>query len=80
MEWAWSDVPFGDLRYEDSGVASVIHGLAICQYDNSTDFYRFSCNSRWECEQDQVYESIEQAKLELPEQYRHAVVVWHRAA
>lgn len=80
LEWAWSDDPFGDLRYDDGLLAAAIHGLAVCQYDGSSDVYRFSCNAQWECEQDQVYESVQQAKSELPEQYCKTVAVWQSGA
>jgi hypothetical protein len=73
-------VPYGEVFYEDGEVAAVIHGLAICQYEGSVDVYRFSCSAHWECEQDQVYSSVELAKSQLPEQYRKMEAVWQRAA
>jgi hypothetical protein len=76
LEWSWSDLPFGNVRYDDGRIAAVIHGLALCQYEGSSEICRFSCNSRWECQQDEVYDSIATAKAELPEQYRHAAIHW----
>jgi hypothetical protein len=70
--WASSDsVPFGyvgDIK---------IYGLAICQYENSNDVYRFSCDEKWETQQDGLYNSIEQAKDELPEQYKNVPANWN---
>jgi len=79
LEWAWSDSPFGDIPYTQGGIAAVIHGLALCQYEGSSEVYRFSCDSQWECQQDQVYDSIATAKEQLPEQYRHAPIHWNVA-
>ena len=77
LEWAWSDVPFGNVRFTDGSIAAVIHGLALCQYDGSSEIYPFSCDIQWECQQDQVYDSIVTAKADLPEQYRHAPIHWN---
>lgn len=79
LEWAWSPVPFGHLRAVDGSEAIAIHGLALCQYEDSSQAYRFSCSSLWECEQDDAYESIEQAKDELPEQYRSVKALWQQS-
>jgi len=50
LEWAWSEEAFGSVHYSDGGgIAAVIHGLALCQYDGSTEVYRFSCDRAWEC-------------------------------
>jgi len=80
LHWAWSDVPFGDVRFSDGRVAAVIHGIALCQYEGSADVYRFSCGPDWQCEQDQVYGSIQEAKDELPEQYQNAPAHWQAVA
>jgi hypothetical protein len=79
LEWAWSDFPFGSLTYTDGSFAVAIHGLALCQYDGSSKIYRFSCDSQWECVQDDVYDSIATAKTNLPQQYRHAPIHWKTA-
>lgn len=77
LEWAWSNVPFGVVPVEGAE-AIAIHGLALCQYDGKTRVYRFSCNREWGCEQDGLYDSLEEAKRELPGQYRRVPVVWRR--
>ena len=79
LEWAWSDVPFGELHYLDGGVAAIIHGLALCRYEGSSQVYRFSCDGEWKCQQDQIYESIAAAKARLPDQYRCAPIYWQRS-
>jgi hypothetical protein len=76
LEWAWSDVPYGELCFEDGTVAAIIHGLALCQYDDSAAIYRFSCNAKWEAEQDSVHRSIDEAKAQLPNQYRRVPASW----
>ncbi len=79
LEWAWSgEVPFGLLKYQDGTVASKIFGLAICRYRNSNAIYRFSCNEKWESEQDSDYSTISEAKAALPNQYKDIKAVWHK--
>jgi hypothetical protein len=76
LEWAWSETPFGYIRFQDGSVAATIHGLAIARYPDSELFYRFSCNARWETEQDAAYSSVEEAKAFLSEQYQQSPVTW----
>lgn len=81
LEWAWSgSIPFGTLKYkggeEDGQVAFEIYGLAICQYQKTGEIYRFSCDENWETEQDAPYDSIQQAKDFLPDQYKNVPVNW----
>jgi hypothetical protein len=69
--WAWSaPVSFGKVSDIE------IYGLAICQYENSEDVYRFSCDENWETQQDGLYDSIEEAIEELPEQYKNVAAKW----
>ena len=69
--WAWSGLnPFGFVGDVE------IYGLAICQYENSDGIYRFSCGENWETQQDGLYDSIEQAKNQLPDQYRNVPANW----
>lgn len=73
LEWAWSgDQPFGEVPGADS---PKISGLAIATYDDQA-FYRFSCNHAWETQQDGLYDSIDEAKRQLPDQYRQVVAQW----
>ncbi len=78
LEWAWSGaLPFGFIKYtETNDVASEIFGFAICQYPGSKTIYRFSCDKNWETEQDSDYSSIEDAKKNLPEQYKNVEAKW----
>jgi hypothetical protein len=73
LEWAWSETPFGEV----GDIA--IHGLALCQYDGSTQVYRFSCDAAWSCQQDALYDSVEEAKQALPAQYRRVEAEWRKA-
>jgi hypothetical protein len=73
LYWAWSgSTPFGVVY----GSPDEIYGLAICQYPNSEEVYRFSCNKNWETEQDGLYDSVEQAIENLPDQYRNVEPIW----
>jgi len=77
LEWASSgDVPFGVVNGQGGEIAATIYGLAICQYENSSKVYRFSCDKNWETEQDSEYASIAEAKEELPKQYKLAEAQW----
>jgi len=77
LEWAWSGVkPFGVIPCNSGGTATDVFGLAICKYPNSDEFYRFSCNSAWECEQDSKYSSASEAKENLPTQYQLLKAIW----
>ena len=77
LEWAWSgDKPFGQILTKSGVQATKIFGLAICRYSDSNKIYRFSCDSEWESEQDADYESVQEAKENLPSQYQNAKVVW----
>ncbi len=76
LEWACSgSEPFGILRYESGEVATKILGLALCHYSGSNEVYRFSCDSEWEPEQDSEYESIIEAKENIPSQYQEVEVI-----
>lgn len=76
LEWAWSEEPFGELLDTEGRLVAVVHGLALCRYDDSSKIYRFSCDDSWDCQQDAVYESIDVAKAFLPAQYRRVVPKW----
>lgn len=78
LEYAWSEQPFGVIRYSDGSIDAHIHGLAICQYTDSNVIHRFSCTKNWVTIQDMDYEMIEEAKRLLPEQYRNTQIIWHK--
>jgi hypothetical protein len=77
LEWAWSDDAFGEVQSLSGELAKLIHGLAICQYNTDHQVYRFSCNNNWEVCQDQIYDSAQEAKDHLPEQYRRVPALWN---
>lgn len=78
ITWAWSgDKPFGLLHHQDDEYEPIeIFGLAICQYDDSSAIYRFSCDKDWEVQQDDLYDSIEEAIAQLPDQYKSVIPTW----
>lgn len=80
IKWAWSGLqPFGFVGAEDDSAREEIYGLAICQYENSKSFYRFSCDKNWETCQDAPYNTIEEAIKFLPDQYKKVEAVWYSA-
>ncbi|WP_395008074.1 hypothetical protein [Undibacterium sp.] len=78
IEWAWSGhIPFGVIKSAESNEAPIeIYGLALCQYIDANVTYRFSCNAKWETEQDFDYSSVEDAKANIPQQYRNVPIHW----
>jgi hypothetical protein len=79
--WAWSgEKPFGVVFNTFGEVYAEIFGLAICQYKDSDKIYRFSCDAEWETEQDSDYSSVEEAKENLPDQYKNIEVHWQQHA
>lgn len=74
IEWAWSgSAPFGTVPGADP---PEVFGLAIATYDD-IQFYRFSCDANWNTVQDGLYNSIAEAKAQLPEQYRNVEADWN---
>lgn len=77
--WAWSEAePFFAMPYSDGSGAIPIHGLAICRYAESGIVCRFSCNNRWEPENDSAYDNVEDAVTAESAQYDVRSVQWQR--
>ncbi|HEY0652965.1 MAG TPA: hypothetical protein VGD65_07550 [Chryseosolibacter sp.] len=77
IRWAWSgNKPFGVIPNLDSNESIEVFGLAICQYENSSEVYRFCCDKEWEVQQDSVYESVDEALSKLPAQFKLMVAKW----
>ena len=82
LAWAWSDLPFGHVASDgiDTGASPIaIYGLALCQYAGETGVYRFSCDAQWDSVQDAPYASMDEARQQLPAQYRAVAATWHPA-
>ncbi|WP_219116503.1 hypothetical protein [Janthinobacterium sp. UMAB-56] len=78
LAWAWSELPFGHVSDAHGGAAPVaIHGLAVCRYEDEARVYRFSCAARWDTVQDEVYASENDARGQLPAQYRAMAAAWN---
>ena len=90
VAWAWSDLPFGHVASNgddgddgDDGSAAgapgaiAIHGLALCRYAHEARVYRFCCDAQWESVQDELYASVDEARAQLPAQYRAVAATWH---
>ena len=77
--WAWAEPePFFVMPYSDCSGGIPIHGLAICCYPDSGVIYRFSCNSRWEVENDSSYDSLKSAKAGKSWQFNVKSISWLR--
>jgi hypothetical protein len=77
IKWAWSgQKPFGYVGNTDDPQRENVYGLAICQYENSDNVYRFSCDINWETIQDGLYDTVEKAIEQLPDQYKNVEVNW----
>lgn len=78
IKWAWSgDKPFGLMRYQDEMYEPIeIYGLAICQYEDTRAIYRFSCDKKWEVQNDSPQDSVEDAERILPDQYKLVPAEW----
>jgi len=79
ITWAWSgDKAFGVIPgvNTDANDSIEVFGLAICQYDDSDRVYRFSCDKNWEVQQDGVFESVDEALRQLPDQYKLVTAKW----
>jgi myo-inositol-hexaphosphate 3-phosphohydrolase len=83
IAWTWSGIkPFGlipimnDESDSDSSNVIEVYGLAICRYEDSDNVYRFSCDKDWVVQQDGLYESVDDAIRELPDQYKLVTAKW----
>jgi hypothetical protein len=79
IKWAWSGLePFEYIGTVDGPEREEVYGLAICQYENSRDFYQFSCDKNWETVQDGIYATVEDAIRFLPAQYKNVEANWQK--
>ncbi|MGK5053268.1 hypothetical protein [Janthinobacterium sp. RB2P8] len=76
LAWAWSDLPFGHVTADTGAAPVAIHGLAVCRYGDEAQVYRFSCDEHWDTVQDEVYASVDEARGQLPAQYRAVTAAW----
>ena len=60
--WAYDPLkPFFIMEYSDGRPGKPIHGFAICQYKGEKKFYKFSCDSEWNVENDLDCDSVDEA-------------------
>ncbi|HKZ67022.1 MAG TPA: hypothetical protein VJ111_11720 [Chitinophagaceae bacterium] len=77
IKWAWSGrEPFGTIGNTNDDEKEEVFGLAVCKYDDSDNFYRFSCDKNCQVVNDALHNSIEDAIEFLPEQYKNAERNW----
>lgn len=66
---------FGIVRCTDNSIEPIsIKYLAICKYDKDETIYMFLCNKKMEVEQDNTYDSVDDAKKHAKEKNRR--VLW----
>ncbi len=79
--WAWSQEPFFCISSTDGSLSIPIFGLAVCRYVESGEVYRFSCNAKWETENDFDYgtgpDAVEVAMTAVSIQY-NSRVAWQK--
>lgn len=77
IKWAWSgQKPFGYVGNPIDQESEKIYGLAICQYEADSNLYRFSCDKNWNVVQDGLYDTVENAIKQLPDQYKNVIAEW----
>ncbi|KPL76939.1 hypothetical protein ADN00_10125 [Ornatilinea apprima] len=76
--WAYNpEKPFFMMLFEDGSNYKPIHGFAICRYGGEELFYKFSCNSEWEVENDSDHASIEEA-IHAAHHLSKEPIVWNQ--
>jgi hypothetical protein len=66
---------FGFIKYIDNSIEAIqVKYLAICKYEKSDNIYLFLCDENMEVEQDDLFDSIEDAKKRATEM--NEKVVW----
>lgn len=54
---------FGTIKYTDNSIAAIqVKYLALCKYENGDNIYLFLCDENMVVEQDDLFDSIEDAK------------------
>ena len=66
---------YGTVCNTTGEIADHIRYLAICKYENDTQYYLFGCNAEYEVVSDSPWESIEQCML-IAENSYDRVVSW----
>ena len=60
--WAFNpQKPFFIMEYSDGTKYKPIHGFAICRYKGEKQYYKFSCDIKWNVENDSDHDSVEEA-------------------
>jgi len=80
----WAEVsetrPTGGTRHwKDGKVMGPAAGLAICQYDDDSQFYLFYCDQEWAVCTDTCHSSLELAREQAEFEYEGVHGVWQRA-
>jgi hypothetical protein len=77
--WAWSGrEPFG-IFPSASGLlddATYIFGLAACRSPAHGMIYLFSCDSQWKTVGDTMYDSVDDAIDDIPDQFKEVEAHW----
>ena len=69
-----SHADYGNIYYTTGELAESVHYLAICKYEDSSEFYLFACNSNLEVVSDTSCRSIEECMRAAHDRYGSAVL------
>jgi hypothetical protein len=72
-----SQKPFFNMEFSDGTPYKPIHGFAICRYKGEKHYYKFSCDITWNVENDQIFDSIEEA-VQAANDMSTELITWNK--
>jgi hypothetical protein len=67
----------GNTTHIASGkMVDMVHGLAICKYEEEDGFYLFGCDEDWRSITDTFHDTIEDAKNQAEFEYKNIHHTW----
>lgn len=76
--WAYAPRnPFFVMEYSDGRPYKPIHGFAVCRYQGEEQYYKFSCDAKWNVENDSVHAALEEA-VTAAENMSTEPITWNR--
>jgi len=66
---------YGIVRCTMGEIVDHICYLAICKYENDTQYYLFGCNAEYEVVDDSIWESVEECML-IAKNSHNCVISW----
>jgi hypothetical protein len=65
------------MEYSDGRPYKPIHGFAICRYIGESGYYKFSCDAKWNVENDTDCDSLEEA-IKAAEDLAAEPIIWNK--